>query len=349
MLVATLLCSLPLAGVMAGAGWKRWCGKRGTDSTSVVPQRQSVLPHVCALAAIVLSMMGLDYEGAAAVAVLAGMSEHMSRHASAKAARAIDAAIARVSQGTGGVRIIREMGADDKNQIQDLRNYLRDTTDNDDATRICSTGPGKGRLNTITSVYTVVSIVGAVCLCAVSVIPSIMPGMRQSGQVAWINDRAELLRQIAAVLLVSASPSAVLISKTAPFWCSVAANARQGLATKRLVETLLLGHDSLSSDDQGDVAGRSTVDYSAVHIGRACRRTTKQNLVISVAGRLAFLAVLGVIISHNVQKTVGTVGVIEAMIAVVCRSPWCALLLDLLVTFVVAFNSTGCGVHVWLT
>ena len=328
LLVTILVCSLPLVSAVVGAGLKRRYhrGSIHVDAPSLVPHKQSMVPYMCTLTAVVVSMLEGDYEGAAAAAVLSGLSEHICRHARSKAAKAIDAAVARVAQTPGGVSTIRETYVDEENQTDnDLRDCLRDATDNDDESRhLCSTGPGKSQLNTITNVYTVASIAVAICLW-------LMPWMLQTGAAAGH------LRRIAVVLLVSASPSAVIVCKADPFWCSVAVSARQGCATRGHVEKLLLSFPS------SDESNESSTDHSAMYIGRMCRRTTKQNLIISMTGRLATLSLLGVIVSHHGQNPVD--GVLTAVIAIVCRSPWYVLLADLLVTSAVVLNSTRCAIH----
>jgi hypothetical protein len=313
MLIACIVCSLPLLTTIVSVSWRRYRGQ-GTSLTSVVPQKTSVVPHISAIVAVVISCLIEDYEGAAAVAAMTGFMLQISKHARNKATTAVEAAIVRVSQDSGMQRTIRNMGTEDEDKINDLRKHLRDAAENNDRNSKC--------FYLAASIYTVGSILAAACI----------------GILPWIlhNEHAVLWTKVAAVFLVSARPNAVLIAKTAPFWCSVATSARYGFLSQQYLE-VLVGHPA-----QSDIVDDSASDQHEKRrkIVRALHRTTWQNMCISLVGRLVTLATVTAIVIRNYQRAAAG-GDINARYWY--HSPWYALLVELLVTTTVALNSTRCA------
>lgn len=351
MLGAIVICSLPLTAAVAIAAWKRWALKeRPGESTSTIPQIQSVLPQLYSLAAIVISILTpdhcnhgkcqfvFDWEGAAAIAVLSGITGHIAKHAEIKAEKAIDAAIARIDQDSGGRRTVRTMTTNDERQrLKDLKRYLHNMAKGDDGNRCCKPGPGRGTLDLLAASYAAVSVLIAACLVVLPWTP-VRVGLSESDPV--------LLRQVAAVLLVLATPKAFLISKRSPFWCSVAASARQGLLGKesRHIERYLLGQtdDAMDGSTTPDRLAGENLFYRQ-HIGRTCRKTTRQNLVISVVGSLATLCTLVAIAYKNHLDPPRIISSDGQDVWHWYKSPWYALLVELLVTSIIALNSTRCA------
>ena len=348
MLLAICICSLPLAAVVAVAGWKKWFQKQRVVSTSVIAQDQSVLPQICALVAVTMSALDNDFEGAAAIAVLSNIVELISKHALNKAAKAIDAAIARVDQKSAERLTVRAMATDDEKkqmmkEVDELKEYLRDIPRKDDGNKCCKPGPGRGTIDTVATVYSVLSVLAAACLVSLPWIAELWPTV--AGSHGWRgNSDAVLLRQIAAVLLVSASPRAFLMSKTGPFWCSVAKSARQGFLTK---ESCHVERFLLDQSDDGSSADQQQNIFMQQHIGRTCKKTSRQNLVISVVGRLATLCTLATIVWHSHQQDparaiADNISKDLSSLAIALVSPWYALLVELFVASILALNSTRC-------
>jgi hypothetical protein len=230
------------------------------------------------------------------------------------------------------------MGTADEDQISDLRNYLRGAAENDDGNKCCNPGPGGGLLNTIASVYAVASMLAAACMI-------MLPGMAWMihGWTISVPD-VMLFRKVAAVLLVSARPSAVLIAKTAPFWCSVATSARHGFVNQQHLEILLgrITQPELPDlPDLDDFASDQQYKRRKIEIGivRALQMKTTQNLVVSVVGRLITLLTLARIVIHNRRQPVTDDNTDAGRWQ---YSPWNALLVELVVTSIIALNSTRC-------
>eukprot|EP01047_Picozoa_sp_COSAG01_P037140 COSAG01_NODE_2933_length_6829_cov_10.437890_2_plen_1407_part_01 len=308
--LALMTCFIPIVKTLSTLLYRRW-KLRSWEAEQQLQHVHEVqaefLDGVLSAAAMTLSLAIGDHEGAAAVAVLFGLTHLYARRPREEATIAIYAAIARISQNSDGRKTLRatvaggSVGADDEAQIEGLVQVIKRAAKPDDSTSFCGRGIRMSSLEMCCAVYTITSVLVALCIIIASWTVTMAPASR------------EVQQKVAVMLLVTACPRAILVAKPLPFWCSVATSARDGFLSEAHIKLI----------KQGTSISDETVSEKTVSISKTCKRKTRQNILCALLGKVCMLLALLVIVCIGLLR----------------ERPWRAMLVELVTMVCVSLNS----------
>lgn len=348
MVIAAILCSVPLLINVGKSGWT-WLTEEVSDraNSEILPDsghkslKEQFLLGILSLAAVGALIAIHEYGSAAAVAALFTCIGAVSRRAKEQAWKATVASIARLqkddSSAAGRVSILRSA---DSNKLNSDFEVLRDAIihfniDVSSTHRTSCCGAGRKELDTVTLIHS--------CLYAGAGLGGMIWGLvlffgtcdgRDLGGncLGHAPDPVRLI-QAAAVLLVSAKPRALAMSKSAPYWCSVAKASRAGFSNEGHLKsylTMVVGGLSKETDYNDDFVHDLT---ATCELRQTLRRTTIINIVAALLFKLLSIVFLVMSVATTWPQKEA-----QPWWAV----PWYALLIELFVTMFVIMLSTRC-------